>query len=211
MTTAIVTDRLLSRPQVIYPLWHSCYATRNGTCPFVFSWISSEAFVQQEEFQLGQFLRQRYLNESSPTFIQGINTTVVDSSQIRARADAGGEGGVIFNSALALLQGFFPPTSISSEKIANGTTITAPFGGYQYIPVESVEPENDISLEGWTSCNTFGKATKAFYASAEFREKEKDNAEFLSSLKNYLGGRAVSLEDMVNNPFDTLDLLTHSM
>ena len=76
-------------------------------------------------------MRQRYLEKSSPDFIQGINNTFADGTQIRARADAGGEGGVIFNSALAVLQGLFPPTPSFSETIGNGTNITAPLGGYQ--------------------------------------------------------------------------------
>lgn len=86
---------------------------------------------QVEEQQLGSLLRQRYLTSSSPNFIQGIDPTVVNNDQIRARADAGGEGGVIFNSAVALLQGFFPPTLAANNTLANGTTITAPLGGYQ--------------------------------------------------------------------------------
>ncbi|KAF9454839.1 phosphoglycerate mutase-like protein [Macrolepiota fuliginosa MF-IS2] len=150
------------------------------------------ALGTQEEFQLGNLLRQRYLNQSSPAFISGINTTIADASQIQARADAGGEGGVIFNSAVALLQGLFPPTSTFSDKLPNGTTVTAPFGGYQ-----SVEPDNDISLEGWTSCGPFATATQAFYASPEFQQKANESAGFLNSLKQYLDGRSVSLVDMI--------------
>lgn len=93
--------------------------------------ISSKLFAQTEEFQLGQFLHQRYLDESSPNFIQGINNTIADENQFRARADAGGEAGVIYNSALALLQGLFPPTLKFSETLGNGTNVTAPFNGYQ--------------------------------------------------------------------------------
>lgn len=28
--------------------------------------------------------------------------------------------------------------------------------GYQYVPIESVEPNEDVSLEGFTSCNVGG-------------------------------------------------------
>ena len=63
----------------------------------------------------------------------------------------------------------FPPTSRNKISLANGTTVAAPLGGYQYVPcgsllalvltvllisrtVETVEPGNDRSLESWTDC-----------------------------------------------------------
>ena len=74
-----------------------------------------------------------YLDPKSPTFIKGINYTFADQNQIIARADAGGEGGVVQNSALALLQGLFPANETHTTTLANGTTITGPLGGYQVI------------------------------------------------------------------------------
>ena len=47
------------------------------------------------------------------------------------RADAGGEGGVIANSAVSLLQGLFPANSNYSTTLSNGTTIEGPLNGYQ--------------------------------------------------------------------------------
>ena len=126
--------------------------------------------LQEQEFQLGSFLRSQYLDSSSPSFINGISADVVNINQIDVRADAGGGGSVILNSVYGLLGGLFPPTPDNSIALANGTTITSPFGGYQYIPgaslslplsiaayrdgtsVESVEPNLDISLNSFTSC-----------------------------------------------------------
>lgn len=152
----------------------------------------------QQEFQLGTQLHGLYLNDSSPSRIEGINNTLVNYAQLRVRADAGGEAGVILNSAMSLLQGLFPSNPNSGTKLANGTTVTAPLGGYQYIPIESVEPQNDISLEGWTSCNTFNQATSSFYNSSVFRQMAGDHASFLDSLRPYLDGRPVTLENMWN-------------
>jgi len=86
---------------------------------------------KEQELQLGKFLRQRYLNASSPYAIQNISQTVVDLTQIQVRADAGGEGGVIYNSAVALLQGLYPPTSSYNETLVNGTVIFGASNGYQ--------------------------------------------------------------------------------
>lgn len=125
---------------------------------------------QQQEFQLGQLLRARYLNASSSFFIPGMDTTLANQTEISIRADAGGEPGVIYNSAVALLQGLFPPTTAYNTTLSNGTTVTGPLGGYQtipsklfrnfhfgnilmYAPVTTVDGNNDVSLEGWLDCN----------------------------------------------------------
>ncbi|TFK40711.1 histidine phosphatase superfamily [Crucibulum laeve] len=151
-----------------------------------------------QEFQLGQKLRSIYFNSSSPSFISGINTTVADETQLHVRADGGGERGVIFNSAVSVLQGLFPATQAYNTTLANGTTVIGPLGGYQYVPIESVEPDNDISLEGWTSCGEFTNSNIAFYSSPAFKQKEADHADFLKSLTPYVGGRNVSLQNMWN-------------
>jgi len=85
--------------------------------------------------------------------------------------------------------------------------------------VESVEPENDISLEGWTSCNVsvswlstlrllthlahvqaFANATKQLYASSFFKEKGQRSSGFLQALTPYLDGRSAVFENMVSCP-----------
>jgi lysosomal acid phosphatase len=76
----------------------------------------------------------------------------------------------VFDSTIALLQGLFPPTPANTIELANETKVTAPLGGYQYVPgechacekcqgwlpdfaaAETVEPSNDRSLESWTDC-----------------------------------------------------------
>ena len=56
---------------------------------------------------------------------------VVNASQIAARADAGGEGGVIYDSAVSFMQGLYPNTTAYNTTLANGTTVVGPLGGYQ--------------------------------------------------------------------------------
>ncbi|CAE6413402.1 unnamed protein product [Rhizoctonia solani] len=136
-----------------------------------------------QEYQLGQLIRSLYLNANSPSVITGISTGLFDQNQVRIRADAGGEGGVIFDSAVALSQGVWPAATAFNTTLANGTTVVAPLNGYQYAPIESVEPDTDVSLEGWTECNTFATATSVFYNSTEFRQVSDANADFLASLR----------------------------
>ena len=89
--------------------------------------------LQKQEFQLGTTIRNLYFDPSSPSFVQGIANTsaLFQQTQVAVRADAGGEGGVIFDSAVALTQGLWPPTSDANTTLSNGSTITAPLGGYQ--------------------------------------------------------------------------------
>ncbi|KDN50703.1 hypothetical protein RSAG8_01201, partial [Rhizoctonia solani AG-8 WAC10335] len=139
-----------------------------------------------QEYQLGQLIRNLYLNANSPSVISGISTGLFDQNQVRIRADAGGEGGVIFDSAVALSQGVWPAATAFNTTLANGTTVVAPLNGYQYAPIESVEPDTDVSLEGWTECNTFTTATSAFYNSTEFMQVSDANADFLTSLRSII-------------------------
>ncbi|KAG1798150.1 uncharacterized protein HD556DRAFT_1440487 [Suillus plorans] len=50
---------------------------------------------------------------------------------------------------------FWSPFTVSQFDeivLANETTVVTPLGGYQYVPIETVEPGNDRSLEPWTDC-----------------------------------------------------------
>jgi len=97
-----------------------------------------------------------------------MRSDLVDNHEIHVRVKGGGEGTVVFDSAIALLQGLFPPNPNNKIVLANETTIVAPMGGYQYVPgtlycdqdatdtdclkVETVTPGTDRSLESWTDC-----------------------------------------------------------
>lgn len=85
-----------------------------------------------------------------------MRSDLVDNEEIKVRVKNGGEGTVIFDSAIALLQGLYPPNPKNKIVLANETVVTAPLGGYQYVPVETVEPSNDRSLESWTDCPVSG-------------------------------------------------------
>jgi lysosomal acid phosphatase len=63
-----------------------------------------------------------------------MRTDLVDNSEVHVRVKAGVEGTVVFDSAIALLQGLFPPNPMNKIKLANETVVVAPLGGYQYVP-----------------------------------------------------------------------------
>ncbi|KAL4070021.1 histidine phosphatase superfamily [Scleroderma yunnanense] len=152
----------------------------------------------QEEYQLGSYLRSLYVNESSPSYIPGISTGLFNQSQVYIRADLGDEGNVIYDSCVSLTQGLWPTTTSNNVTLANGTTITAPLDGYQYIPINGDDPNADVSLEGFDDCNTLNAHTTAFYNSPEFKAMASQSAAFLNLLPPYLGGRATTLQNMWN-------------
>ncbi|KAH9924627.1 phosphoglycerate mutase-like protein [Epithele typhae] len=133
---------------------------------------------ETQEFQLGSLLNSLYLNESSPSFIKGI----ASSSQL-------------FNGTQ--VKGLWPPTSSSVIQLANGTNVTSPLNGYQYVPIESVESNEDVSLEGFTSCPNLDQHTLAFYSSRAFAQKAAEVNAFLTSLVPILDGRLVALQNII--------------
>ncbi|KAJ7028368.1 histidine phosphatase superfamily [Mycena alexandri] len=147
---------------------------------------------------LGTQLRDIYLTPRSPSFITDISADIADNQEVKVLAKAGGEGAVVFDSAIALLQGLFPPTSRNIISLANGSTVAAPLGGYQYVPLETVEPGNDRSLESWTDCPAFQKHITSFYASDAFKAKAKAAAPFFQHVKDYILGRPANLENIWN-------------
>ncbi|KAI0258976.1 histidine phosphatase superfamily [Gloeopeniophorella convolvens] len=150
-----------------------------------------------EEFLLGSQLRQLYLDPASASHIRGTDLGLFNSSQVLFRADAGDEGSVIYDSAISLAQGLWPNSTAYNTTLANGTNVVGPLGGYQYVPIESVE-SNDISLEGFADCNTFIASIADFYNSSEFAQKAAESQPFLNSLPPFLDGRPVTLQNMWN-------------
>lgn len=65
-----------------------------------------------------------------------MKTDTIDTNEIHVAIKAGVEGPVVFDSGIATLQGLFPPTPKNKLTLANGTTVVAPLGGYQYVPGE---------------------------------------------------------------------------
>ncbi|KAN0081472.1 Histidine phosphatase superfamily [Tylopilus felleus] len=151
-----------------------------------------------QSHQLGSFLRSVYLTSSSPSYINGMESDIVNTHELRVHAKAGGEGPVIFDSAIALLQGLYPPNPNNKIVLANDTTVISPLGGYQYVPIETVEPGNDRSLEPWTNCPAFEEHVQNVYSSSEFKAAAKAAQPFFGAVRDYVFGRPTTLENAWN-------------
>ncbi|KAJ2922824.1 hypothetical protein H1R20_g14276, partial [Candolleomyces eurysporus] len=168
--------------------------------PYTYAASNTEttALGEVDSHTLGAQLRSTYFDSKSPSYIEGIRSDLVDNNEVKVRVKAGVEGTVVFDSAIALLQGLFPPNPNNKIVLANETTVVAPLGGYQYVPVETVEPGNDRSLESWTDCPAFEKHIKAFYASDDFKKKSQEAQPFFKAAKDYVFGRPTTLENAWN-------------
>ncbi|KAJ6461590.1 histidine phosphatase superfamily [Mycena vitilis] len=162
------------------------------------SLTDSTALGVSDLHTLGTELRATYLTPGSSSFISDISGDIADTQQVKVRVKAGGEGTVVFDSATALLQGLFPPNPKNKITLANGQVVTAPLGGYQYVPMETVEPGNDRSMESWTDCPEFKKHIAAFHDSDAFKAKAKEAAPFFQDIKDYVFGRTTTLENIWN-------------
>lgn len=171
------------------------------------SHTDSTPLGEVQAFQLGSQLRKDYFNPSSADYIHNVRTDLVDLDQVHARIKNGGEGRVVFDSTIALLQGLFPPTTKNTIELANETKVTAPLGGYQYVPAETVEPANDRSLESWTDCPAFQDHVKKFYGSSEFKAAEKAAEPFFRLANDFVFGRPITLENAVN----IYDFMNHQL
>lgn len=152
---------------------------------------------EKQNYDLGALVRGIYTGSDPSRAISGLSPTTFDGYKINSTADAGGEGSVIYDSALAFwqvrriappsrripvadlfrrtalqllgrsadiqlhhAQGFYPPSpGISTITLANGTNITSPLDGYQYVQVNTVMPDDDIDFEPWTNCAVWANRT----------------------------------------------------
>lgn len=165
------------------------------------SFTESTPLGAVQSFQLGSYLKSTYLDSSSPLHILDMPldpSHPIPPSQVHVHAKAGGEGATIFDSSIALLQGMFPPTPRNKIALANGTIVTSPLGGYQYVPVEMIPDSSDTVLESWVDCAAFKKHITKVYNSEEFKEKAKEAKHFFGSVHDYVFGRPTTLENIWN-------------
>ncbi|GAA6059827.1 hypothetical protein JCM10212_003739 [Sporobolomyces blumeae] len=163
---------------------------------------------ERQCFQLGETIRQIYTsNASSATASQGsrqiagLSSTTLDARQVNSTADAGGEGSTIYDSAIAFWQGFYPPNlAVSNTTLADGSIVTSPLQGYQYVQVNTVLPSDDVDFEPWTNCAAWSNRTDELYGSDTFKAKAEAEAPFFDELRGsgLLGNRTINLKNAYN-------------
>ena len=159
----------------------------------------------QQVYSSGQYYRDRYLTGSHP--IAGVSQDSATTSQIWASAP---DQHVLYQTATNFLQGLYPPLAAEDpDVLGNGTEISGPLDGYQFILVhgEDTTSPDTIWLKGDDSCPAYDSASKAYAASAEYKSTLETSAPFYSKFPSQLG--SIMGTDKVNyaHAYDVFDLL----
>ena len=138
----------------------------------------------------GQYLRQRYISSNdSGTQIAGISAADVVQSQIQVSAP---DDVVLMTSAQGFLQGLYPPAA-TNNTLRNGTTVSAPMGGYQLIPIHTVTSTGSASesagwLQGSTGCGNAMTSSAEYYTTPVFTALANSTASFYQGLEGVISG-----------------------
>ncbi|TFB05581.1 hypothetical protein CCMA1212_001885 [Trichoderma ghanense] len=138
----------------------------------------------QQVASSASFYRARYISSSSSsssssdntntnTSIAGISADAAVLSQLSITAPV---DNVLQNSAAVFAQALYPPSKAAgSQKLANGTTVEAPLGGYQYIPVNAVTSsassagsESSAWLQGSSGCSDAVVSSNSYFLTPEY-------------------------------------------
>lgn len=168
---------------------------------------------EQQVFSVGSDYRSRYISSESDKQILGISENKVQQSQIFASAP---DQEVLLNTANSFLQGLYPPleeidAKIASETLANGSEVTSPLNGYQYITLHSEESDapDTIWLKGDENCPNTIKSQEAFAGSKEFQVLNKKTKAFYEKFYDILKDVYDYSPDKMSyeNAYDIFDLI----
>ncbi|KAK3706939.1 hypothetical protein LTR37_012438 [Vermiconidia calcicola] len=174
-----------------YTVWSSVIFSRTGErTPAVFGTIPTQltSLGAQQQESNGAFFRQRYLDSPGYTNstsgldgapVVGLSPDIPDVRELYVQAL---DQQTTIASALAFLQGLYPPISFADDdddvqelidptsKLANNTYVTPPLDGYRYAQVHTsgvYDPEF-VYLGGSLECPAFSEAVNAYTETAEF-------------------------------------------
>ncbi|PWN48111.1 phosphoglycerate mutase-like protein [Violaceomyces palustris] len=137
-----------------------------------------------QNYQVGAHYRSTYLSNSSPLKILGISEDVYVPSQIFASAP---DQKILIETSTAFLQGLYPPIN-REEVLNNGSTITSPLGGYQYVFLRSEEEESPdtIWIKGDDGCPAYTSSADQYFQTEDFQATAAETQEFYSRMLSYL-------------------------
>ncbi|KAM3445453.1 hypothetical protein NHJ13734_000366 [Beauveria thailandica] len=160
----------------------------------------------------GTFYRGRYVAKDGSDNISTLSQDAVVLSQLSITSP---KDGVLHNSATTFLQGLYPPRGdAGNETLANGKSVQAPLGGYQYIPVDAVsdaatieKAESNAWLQGNTGCTNAEVSSKSYFNSADFDETSADSKDFYQSLMPVINSTFSSAEATFKNAYTVFDYI----
>ncbi|KEF54923.1 acid phosphatase [Exophiala aquamarina CBS 119918] len=163
-----------------------------------------------EVFTSGTYYRNRYVTANASRPIHGLNTDIVQQSQVSASAPV---DNVLQNSAMGFLQGLYPPvgTTLGSSTLRNGTTVESPLNGYQLIPLELVttgaNSENSAWLQGATDCANAQISSNNYFTSSQYLDTLAGTQDFYNGLSPMINRTFTAAQTSFKNAYTIFDLL----
>ena len=175
----------------------------------------------QQMFSAGAFFRSRYItsrpaaedNATASRPIWGLRTHRISDHQVHVGvAGAGPTAG----SALAFMQGLYPPLDNSSKGVvlssqsllANGSNVVGPLGGYQYARMNSpsiLDPDS-IWLAGDVGCAQHAYSTTDYFSTREFAETSASSQDLYGNIAaQFLRGAAPGVPLDYRNAFPVFE------
>ncbi|KAI1423048.1 putative histidine acid phosphatase [Xylaria sp. FL1777] len=145
------------------------------------------ALGADQVFASGGWYRGQYVASDASSPILALSRDVAALPQLAVTAPT---DNVLQNSAQAFLQGLYPPAGdISIQELRNDTNVTAPLGGYQYIPVNAVSSaasssnsENSAWLQGSSGCDNAVVSSNNYLSSADYTTAFDESKGFYQGL-----------------------------
>jgi hypothetical protein len=158
-------------------------------------------------YAAGNFYRNRYIDANASSQIFGISSDLVKNSQLSVEAPV---DTVLQNSAAGFLQGLYPPVgaTLGTQKLANGTSVEAPLGGFQLIPVNAIasaasgaNSENSQWLQGQSGCNNAIVSSNNYFFSQEYKDELNSTMDFYHSMLPVVNRTFSQAQDNFKNAY----------
>lgn len=145
------------------------------------------ALGQEQVYSSGNYYRNKYVaaDASSPIYKLSDDIAIASQMTITSQVDT-----VLQNSAQAFMQGVYPPVStLSTETLANGSSVEGSLNGYQYIPINAVasassssNAENSEWLQGGSGCGNAVVSSNNYFSSSEYLSTLESTRNFYTDL-----------------------------
>ncbi|KAJ3945675.1 peroxisomal 2 4-dienoyl-CoA reductase sps19 [Colletotrichum fioriniae] len=155
-----------------------------------------------------------YVRENATHQIRNMSTDDVLPEQLSVTSPT---DVVLQSSANAFLQGFYPPSG-TVEALANGSSVEAPLGGYQYIPVNAVataststNAESSEWLQGGSGCGKAVVSSNNYFSSPEYAAVDAESRDFYQSLLPVINGTFGAKAATFENAYSIFDLINWNL
>ena len=164
-------------------------------------------------FTSGTYFRNRYIAPNGPSRILGVNSDIVEQSQIAVSAPI---DTVLTNAAQAFLQGLYPPAGpeLASETLRDGRVVRSPLDGYQLIPIRPVSSgsgsgSEDIAwLQASSNCPEAIVSSDEYFSSSDYNHLLASTDEFYTSLTPLINATFSDDEISYKNAYASTSLVS---